>query len=308
MRSVRVHVRGPRRSVDPTRTATLRKRFMGEAGRRFDTLARRIRQIIVEDDAFGLAGAELAANVIRINRPRQPFDFPTNPAKIAAFMSWLEEAQRDEILTVSAGTPVERAGQRAWTATYIETAYQKGIADAGRKLRGAGVRVEDSWIRGVFNRPIHADRVGIIYTRAYEDLVDITREMDAQISSTLAEGLAEGRGPIDIARRLTNRVAKVGRARAKLLARTEVINTHAESTLNAYEEAHVEGVEVESEFATARDAQVCPECRSLEGRTYTLAEARGVIPVHPNCRCAWLPAIVAGRGIELNRRLRRRAA
>lgn len=283
---------------------------MRDAGRRFDRLAKAILQLIVEDDAFGLAQSEVerVGNVLRINRPKREFAFKTTAEKVAAFMEWLRTLEAEEALTISTGTPIERAARSAWTAVYIESAYQKGIADAGRHLRSAGARVEGSWISTAFNRPVHADRVGIAFTRTFEELVGITAEMDRQISAALAQGLAEGRGPMEIARRLVDRVDAIGKTRARTLARTEVINSHAEASLNAYEEAGVEGVEVESEFATARDGKVCSQCRSLEGRTFTLAKARGVIPVHPNCRCAWLPALMNADGLELNRRWRRRRA
>lgn len=275
---------------------------MRDAARRYDRLAKAILQLIVDDDVFGLEPIEIerVGNVLRINRPRREFAFKTTAEKVAAFMEWLRTLEAEEALTISTGTPIERAARSAWTAVYIESAYQKGVADSGRKLRGAGAKVEDSWISTAFNRPIHADRVGIAYTRTFEELAGITAEMDRQISAVLAQGLAEGRGPMDIARRLVDRVQKVGKTRAKALARTEVINAHAEATLNSFEEAGVEGVDVESEFATARDGQVCPQCRQLEGRTFTIAKARGVIPVHVNCRCSWLPALVRGGDIVLN--------
>lgn len=36
----------------------------------------------------------------------------------------------------------------------------------------------------------------------------------------------------------------------------------------------------------------CPLCGALEGTVMTVAEARGLIPRHANCRCTWLPASV----------------
>jgi len=36
---------------------------------------------------------------------------------------------------------------------------------------------------------------------------------------------------------------------------------------------------------------VCSECSDLEGNVYTIKEAHGMIPLHPNCRCAWKPHI-----------------
>ena len=273
--------------TDPTQTTTLRNRFEGEAYRRFRRLKGLIREQVEELDGFGL----------RTNRGR--FEFTRDDEKVAAFMEWLRRAQREEILTVQEGVPVNRAGRQAWTRTYIETAYQAGIAQAGRKMRGAGVTVEDRWIDAAFNRPIHADRVGLAYTRTYQELEGITEAMDQQISRALAQGIAEGRNPRDIARRLNDRVDKIGITRARTLARTEVISAHAEASLNAYEEAGIEGVDAEAEFSTAGDGRVCPTCEALEGVTRAISEARGTIPVHPNCRCAWIPKITNPEGIEL---------
>lgn len=43
------------------------------------------------------------------------------------------------------------------------------------------------------------------------------------------------------------------------------------------------------EFVTAGDNDVCPVCEDLEGQVFTYSEAIGLIPVHPHCRCAWIP-------------------
>jgi SPP1 gp7 family putative phage head morphogenesis protein len=91
----------------------------------------------------------------------------------------------------------------------------------------------------------------------------------------------------------------VGIKRARVLTRTEVINAHAEATLNSYTEAGLEGVTVNAEYTTAGDNKVCPKRRKLEGKVYTIAEARGVIPMHPNCRCAWIGVVIDPSGVVL---------
>lgn len=46
-------------------------------------------------------------------------------------------------------------------------------------------------------------------------------------------------------------------------------------------------------FVTAGDEKVCEQCRGLEGTTVAIAAVLShdheFIPVHPNCRCRWLP-------------------
>ena len=283
-----LHVHARKRDSDrhdPTKTTTLRRRFQAEAYRRFRKLKGRIRKVIEEEDGFGL----------KTNR----FEFRRDDEKIGAFMEWLRQAQREEILDVREGIPSSRAGAQAWSAVYIESAYQRGIAQAAAEMRGQGAQVSERWVDAAFNREIHADRLGIAYTRTFEELRGITEAMDQQISRELARGLAEGRNPRAIASAINNRVDKVGLTRARTLARTEVINAHAEATLNAYEEAGVEGVDALAEFSTAGDDDVCEECAALEGNVRPLADARGLIPVHPNCRCAWLPVVDDPEALEL---------
>ena len=283
-----------RRRRDPTKTALLRKQFENDLVHRFRELARKITEQIVALDGFALSDppAGLKSN-------RKAFDFPRSIEKRAAFMRWLRDAERRGILEVSEGVPISKAASTAWTNVYVESAYQKGIADAGARLRAGGAKVGNSWVSGAFNRPIHADRLGQLYTRTFSDLKNVTDVMDGQISRVLAQGLVEGRGPREIARALVDRVEKIGITRARVIARTEVIAAHADATLNAYDEAGVAGVDVEAEWSTTGDDRVCPECQALEGRVFSVDEARNMLPAHPNCRCAWRPKVVGGTGLVL---------
>lgn len=272
---------------DPTRTATLRAQFEAEIVRRF----KRVRQLIIEEvskqDGFGLK-----ANAGR-------FEFSRSNEKVEAFMRWLRQMEKQEILGIQRGAPVESAAQTSWMNVYISSAYQKGLARSASQLKAAGATVADTWLDAAFRRPIHADRVGLIYTRVFSDLQGITEAMDRQISRVLAQGLVDGLNPKTIASQLANRVDAIGLNRARTLARTEVISAHAEATLNGFTEAGIEGVEVEAEFSTTGDGKVCPQCEALEGKTVPISQARGMLPVHPNCRCAWIPKVVGGTGIEL---------
>jgi SPP1 gp7 family putative phage head morphogenesis protein len=132
------------------------------------------------------------------------------------------------------------------------------------------------------------------------------------VRDVLTTGLAEGVNPRELARRLTSEIRSLERTRAEVLARTEVINAHADATLDRYERAGTEGVTVSGEFATADDTRVCPICEAIEGEVFSPRAMRGETvvfepsagepdhlageypvkpPVHPNCRCAILPVV-----------------
>ena len=288
-----LHTHAKAKRYDPTRTTQLRTKFEADMVRRFKKLRAAIIKKIVDDDCFGLR----ATGVIRVHD--RDFAFQTDPQKVDAFMAWLKSQEQAGILEIQRGIGTSTSAQRAWSDVYIQSAYQKGIAQAGQELRKAGVTVSDRWIDAGFNRPIHADRVGLLYTRTYTDLKGVTEAMDQQIARTLAQGMIDGKGPIDIARSLTDRVDKIGIKRARVIARTEIISAHHQATINSYREAGAEGVEVVGEFSTADDDRVCSECEALDGKEFDINDAQSLIPVHPNCRCTTIPKIKSVNGIAL---------
>lgn len=281
------HLFNDAKRSDPTNTLSIRNAFERALVAKFKRIKQLINQAIVQNDVFGLkkrAIGDALPNMIMFDASvpsSRAFAFARSSDKVAEFMDWLRKAEEELILELIPGTSITSSAQSAWTNTYIDTAYQKGIRDAAAKMKREGANIEQSWISSSFNRPVHADRLGLIYTRAYSDLDGITRTMDQQISRILAQAIGEGRGPMDIARELNERVDKIGITRARMLARTEVISAHAEASINAYEEAEIEGLDVEAEVLNGSDP--CPECQSLADRgPYTISEARGLIPAHPN--------------------------
>jgi SPP1 gp7 family putative phage head morphogenesis protein len=293
---------------DPTGTSGITKKFEVDVVRRFRKLAALITQSIVTNNALGLGKPILGdinkptGALVQITRDAAldpgRFEFSRSSEKVSGFMGWLREQEKEGILGVMQGTPIEAAAETAWTNVYIASAYRKGVRDAGDKLRRDGAKVAPSWTQNAFTRPLHADRSGLAFSRTFSQLEGITDAMDQQISRILAQGLAEGRHPFVLARQINEQVKRIGIVRARMLARTEVINAHAEATLNSYQEAGIQGVEVESELLITAGA--CEECEGIAaGGPYTIDEARGLIPAHPNCRCAWTPKVINGTGIEL---------
>jgi SPP1 gp7 family putative phage head morphogenesis protein len=255
-------------------------RYEAEMSRRFRRLQREIREYLVQ------------RNSLQINAD---FDFPTDARKVAQFTAWLKRQSR---LIVLGGPPVSGTN-KSWQSMYIDSAYQRGLAASAKKMMQQGAQIKDTYLDSAFFRPRHIDAVGLIYTRTYSDLEGITATMDARISKSLATSLGEGLGAVATARELNDVVSSIGLVRARALARTETIAAYAKASINSYRDAGLEGVQAEVEFATARDNAVCPECEDLEGKVYSLDEADGVIPVHPNCRCSWIPVVGADLGITL---------
>lgn len=218
--------------IDPTRTLTLRRAFIMALNKRFRWLKGIIKKSIVQNDCFGYKiskerDSEIE-NALTINEEisTEAFAYDRDPQKVAKFMDWLRTQTSNGLLEIMFGVQLGQATEDAWTNTYITSAYKKGILRGRQELRNKGYDVpslDNNTLQTIFNSPIHADRVGLVYTRAFEGLNGITNEMSKQISETLAQGMADGRGPIQLARDVNDRVDKIGVTRAKILARTEII-------------------------------------------------------------------------------------
>lgn len=259
---------------DPTQTKTLRGRYAQRLRGRFAAINTQIRRGVIERDVFGLSGEALVESV-------PPFRFASTDQKVDQFVNWLEDQQRTEVLQVIQSNE----------NTFVRSAYRKGLRDAEQRLRAQGASIPADDFMRVFALPVVKEQLQTLYTRNFRELKGITEAVDQQVSRELADGLAQGEGPEKIARRITDRVDTIGKTRATTLARTEIVRSHADATLTRYEQAGVEDVVGKAEFATAGDDDVCAICRSLEGTTYTIAGARGLIPQHPNCRCTFYPII-----------------
>ncbi|WP_408954741.1 minor capsid protein [Natroniella sp. ANB-PHB2] len=265
--------------TDPTRSKVLRQKYSAEMYKRWRRIKGAIRKVLIEYDALHLKGQ--AANE-KIFIPRN-FEFENDAEKVETFMAWLDEAVDVGVLEIMERDGREAVKRKEWQNIYIKSAYEKGLKQADSKMKKLGLTVPDDDLSLTLAKPIHADKLGLLYTRNFQELRGITEEVDQQVSRVLAEGMGQGLNPREIARNINDRVSKIGITRARTLARTEIIRSHAESTLNRYEEYGIGEVAAEIEFSHAGDDRVCDLCRSLGGRTFTLKEARGIIPVHPNC-------------------------
>lgn len=262
--------------VDPTRTTPLRNRFAKMINQKFKVIEQAIDELIVKENAF-----LLVANT--------RYAFLSDPDKLKAYKIWLQQQ-------VDAGLLLVDNKKEPWTNEFIESAYKQGLTRAYSDLANlqgnvAGTtQTKDQFVRETFGSAVSQKRLQLLFTRPFDQLKDITSQMGTQMSAILANGLAHGKGPREIARQLKGEVG-LSRTRALRVARTEIINAYAEGQLDSFEKLGVERLGVMSEWLTAGDSKVCPRCSANSGKKFTVEEARGVIPLHPNCRCAWVPFV-----------------
>lgn len=276
-----------RRSVDPTKTTALRRQYEKEFRKRWNLIIKAIRKEVARSNGFGLV-----ANAGK-------FEFTTTPMKVAAFSSFFQGLVEKHLFNGKSPGRYDPKADRWWGSAISSMAYRRGLIGASGNLARAGAKVDLEYVTRAIKRGPHVRAMERLFSRSYESLKGITEEVSLQISRVLAEGLAEGKGPFAIADLLADRVEKIGITRSRLLVRTEVVSAFGEASLNTYEEAGVRGVGVNAEVLTAQDDRVCEECQAQEGKIMPLAQARGAIPFHPNCRCTWIPALEEDEEYEL---------
>jgi len=102
------------------------------------------------------------------------------------------------------------------------------------------------------------------------------------LRNELALGFEAGESIQQLTKRIEGYFTDKAKIRANMISRTEVISASTEGTLHRYETSGID----KSEFYPSPDA--CEECLPLAGE-YPTRDSHGMIPVHPNCRCKWLP-------------------
>lgn len=290
---------------DPTGTEDLRERFIRAGRNTFDLIRQVMRAAILRRGVFGRILPPVSTGAID-DSPRQipailslpperAFEFSQDSEAVDAFMEWLEaQVQAGVLETTTVPIPGQTAMSSEWVNLYLRRAYGQGVQHATQAAKAQGIipdAIAEQTLAQIFRAPQHAEAAGLIFTRAYQELQGITTAMQTDIRRVLTDGLVQGDNPRTIARELANSVNSIGKYRATLLARTETIRAFNEAALTRYETLGVDEVAVLVEFQTANDDRVCEDCRDLEGNRYSIDNAHGIIPVHPQCRCTFIPAV-----------------
>lgn len=296
--------------VDPTRTSLIRRQFQADIRRRIGLLLSELWDFLVLQDALGLAVrpklsflasepplallddegmTSLLTGITGNVQPRE-FAFQTDPQKLKSFNKWLQQQIDAKVFSVLPESP-----DKPWTMKYIQSAYKRGIINAyiaARKKEaindeGFFAKSQEQFLKSSFNTAETISKVEFLATRTLEDLRGVTNSMATKMNRILAQGMIDGSSPRTIARTISQEVAKLTKSRALTIARTEVIAAHAEAQLDTFEKLGVDELGIVAEWHTVGDERVCPECSANEGKTFTIDEARGMIPMHSNCRCNW---------------------
>lgn len=141
------------------------------------------------------------------------------------------------------------------------------------------------------NTPVDTSALEILDKHNINVVEGAFSEMAARSRTAIRQGIIEGESTKQIAQRIKGMtkgsVERVYKNRFENIARTEVNRAVTNGHLNGYEKSGVVN-EVEALIGADPDGQCT---KNLQGKTFTLEQARGQIPVHPRCTCGFIPII-----------------
>ncbi len=261
------------RSVDPTRTSVLRKRYRQHYRRMWQRVNAAINEYI---------------DTVDFSRPLAQ--------RTAEFNRFVDALLQQEFGRTESD---RERGVRAMATV----AYMRGVAQANTEVEEAMPTPQQAVMRAD-----HNDAIAALILLLSTQLMTVRLGLTGQILDRYqrANSAAEAKAAI------RDRIQKAGRTPTDGIAADGVVRGYNEALLNVYENAGDQFVGVIDErvfWQTAEDRKVCSRCFDASQRTdngygpgiYTIAQARGLIPLHNRCRCRWRrlpPGILSSAGVQ----------
>ncbi len=278
-------------TFDPTATLGLRRSYAVSHRKRWTIIKKLIKEAIFKRDIFGLDGLpELAIS--------QTEDTPTiadvgnNAIKTAAFISWLHGAIDNLVLEKRKSDPRLHTD---WQAPFVRQGYSRGLKHAATDVGKIDGRIPDD---DPLKDPQHQMAITDLSDEVFIDLEKISLITLTEVNKVIAMGLNRGWSKERLFREAEDRINKIAVTRSLILANTAIVKIVNEAILNRLAKLGIAFVVIGVELTfwkTAGDSRVCPICKA--GTTedngfgpgvYTLNQARGLLPAHPQCRCRWI--------------------
>lgn len=277
-KKMRMAVPNPLKS-DPSQTATIRRMFCVELSRCYEQFRIELNQYLVVTNTLGLG---LTTNTKHAGKP--------DADKIALFRQWYDQQMAKTFKTTG-----EKAPPNVFWNKFITDAYMKGarraFKDVAKFYPGNDKKAQAlfdgsraQFMKQNFQTQVAKARVDALAERLFGEIKGNTDEMKKLMVRNLSEAMAKGATPKKVGELLSN-VLGISKNRGLTIARTEVVRAQAEGQLDALEALGVTHVGISVEWVAMKTA--CDICRDMQGVIMTIAQARGMIPRHPNCRCSF---------------------
>jgi SPP1 gp7 family putative phage head morphogenesis protein len=164
-------------------------------------------------------------------------------------------------------------------------------AAGGEATVSLGPSLPSAYVESIAKLPVQGLRIGEWFDAQ-------ARTMTVEAKRIIQQGLVEGKGPAEIARRISAGanaqgpvLARRAKQEAKIIARTVTNAVQNDAALASYERLPA-SVSDSYVWRSVRDNRVSTICAALDGRVFRYDDdARRVPPAHPQCRSTIQPLI-----------------
>lgn len=136
-------------------------------------------------------------------------------------------------------------------------------------------------------------KLKLLAVKAFNDVRSAAASLIGRATRVVTDGLATGKSEREITSQVIQEIKKTEES-LKVTVSDTAVGAHAEGQLAALEDLGIAEVNVAVEWAVKRLADgsiapnVCKLCRVLDGIVLKVSEARGLLPRHPRCQCAFV--------------------
>jgi hypothetical protein len=188
------------------------------------------------------------------------------------------------------------AGYSQQWLPYVQFAFNTGVKRSYSEVRASVSRSEfqtrQSEFLTLMSGAINAQTKDLA-DRVYTELGNVSADVYTRIRRVRADGNSAGWSQQQIRREIKKQI-DIGFNRVKTIVQTEITRSHAQGQLAAFDRLGVQHIGVLVEWTNPNDGlsaagnpSPCKVCKPLLNVVLTPAEARGLIPRHPNCMCSF---------------------
>lgn len=194
---------------------------------------------------------------------------------------------------------LEGGAEHPWLwSNYVEAAYVRGTARAVRNLarQSTAYRSSRATVRDALQTPAYARRTAMVRARVFEEMKGLGGQVKSDMGRLLADGVARGKGPLEIARNLSEQLG-IEEYRAERIARTEVNTALRRARWDETEDAQAAFALKSMEMhLSALSPTTRVEHAARHGKLFTLEASRDWFAEGSNSINCFLPGtVVRGR-------------
>lgn len=293
----------PRNALDPANQFSNIRSSKAQLVKRYKNINRGMKQLIASIDKRVVPDSEVGGIVTNIK-----YEYLVDAERFQSINLFIQRLLYGELLDNEQGLFTDRW----WLNAHLDRAYLDGTNDALQSSKNmasvdvVGVELSRQMRSIELNQIVfsrgYLTRVALVESRVFNEMLGLTDSTRADLSSTLARGMARGVGVRELTNDVVDRVG-VSFRRAKTIVRTEILNSYRiasaaetdELNEDVYDDSDwgMESLWFSALASTSRRWHV-----ARHGKTFTTEEVREFYSRNGNAINCYLPDTrVAGRFI-----------